>query len=297
MVELRLVGFVADLAGNEDFLLTAEPIVSNEGRKFVAHGRHWTVESLRPVSTGEERFANFLKDDDTEPIEEGHVVWLAGRNFVSDVLSHSSLVAFSREIGSPRWKLHSRGYKWRTGPIREFDDRRVQLANILESQLHRQLFDQLEKTLGDLASTFRLYLALATERTKSRYLNIALYHFEMRDTYALGLTRHRAVINGDLFADASTFDQELAQLRSVLTAARLDEVVEDRLSTSHSYRLPNGEEAHSKHVESAVRKSIAENWADMYGSGALSTLFERYLATHNGEESDDDLRAELGIER
>ena len=216
------MGVIADLRGNEDHLISAEPVVERDGQLFIAHGSDWEFDDLVPLGPGEQDYVTFLRPRDHGPIEQRQVVWLAGRNFVADVQSNMALLDVRREFQSTKWRNLRLGYRWSIGSMLEIQELRQRISNHLEPSLHRQLFDSMELSHGDAAGIQRLYAEVADPTDGRRYLNLGLYFHAIRDQFGLELVCARAVANAE-FNDEKEYWSALDELRASLSSTRLHE--------------------------------------------------------------------------
>lgn len=224
-MSVTLIGFIAELRGNEDNLISGEPVVEIDGQQYVAHGRSWTLESLEFLSPDQSAYVRDFRDTETCPIEPGDVVWLAGSNFVADVQNFPTLREFAADL-KINWKLSSQGFKWRLGSQADLDDLLVQQANRVEIQLHQLLFDRLEKSHGESNRAFRMYSVLNVVESANRLINRGLYYFEIRDEYGFQLVCHQSA-SSSFFDSIAEFETAVEQRRTSLRRARLDEATPD----------------------------------------------------------------------
>jgi len=263
---ITLIGFIADLNGNEDNLISAEPVVRVHEKEFVAHGVGWDIDSLRPLLAEQRQYVRMLKPAAEVSISPGEYVWLAGPNLVSGIALFRALRGLSLELHST-WALHARGYKWRVGTDRQFLDLKTKSANLMERVLHQMLFDSLEKSHGDAKRAFDLYSAMDTIPSRNRLLNRALFYVENTDAYGLAMTRERAIQSG-FFQSRDEFEKCLNELRESLMLTRLSAVAAGASANQAT------EDA------SAVNRTRARPYVDALGGWTASEVVRQGWENH-----------------
>lgn len=218
LLPLDAVGFIAELDGNEDHLILADPVV-RRGDSFyrAVGGTQWNDDQLRRLKASERKYVSFFKEGDYRTIKPGEAIWLAGCNFMEDLCRLPKLAQYIEQTKS--WGLYLRGYRWTVGSPRKFEEFQTSLETTLTQYICGMLADPMEKTHGHADPAFRVYSVLNTARSADRELTKALYFFEQGDKFSFDLTVALAVDDG-LFPNESDFWEMLAKFSEWAFAPR-----------------------------------------------------------------------------
>jgi hypothetical protein len=218
----ELVGFAADLVGNEGHFIIGDAVVESDDKVYVVSTTSdWKKEDLRPVREDQRRFIYWLSSKTPTSIQEGQSVWLAGPQFVSKLAQASpvKLEAFrSKFLGWPEF----RKFRWSVGSDSDFRSLNLQLARSLQQLMHQVLFDANAFSFGNPEILYDIFSVLDVPDQAEFELTKALYFDEQRDEYSRKFVAENAVLDG-LFKHRAEFEIRLRLLKLRLRRRRLHE--------------------------------------------------------------------------
>lgn len=271
----ELVGFVADLAGNEGHFITAEAVIKVGEEVYVAPATsEWKTEDLRRVGADEHNFIYWLPQAKSIFIDEGQSVWLAGPRFVSKLAQASPLKLGEFRSRFLAWADFQK-YRWTTGTDTGFQSLNLRLARSIEQLLHEVLFDSSASSFGNADILYDLFSVLDVPGQPDFELTKALYFDEKRDEYSKTFVIENAVVDG-IFRNRQEFASKLGVMKSRLRRARLRDTKNSnqnplRHLTSKSTRHPEIE---------AVTEVYELVWQDIARTvSAGLPLYANYAAT------------------
>lgn len=227
----ELVGFVADLPGNESHFITAEAVIKVDEEVYVAPASsEWRTQDLRRVGADQGDFIYWFPKTISASIDEGQLVWLAGPQFVSKLAQASPL-----KLGEFRSQFLAwpdfRKYRWTIGTDAGFQSLNLRLARSLQQLLHQILFDSSASSFGNTDLLYDLFSVLDVPGHAEFELTKALYFDEQRDEYSKTFIMDNAVLDG-LFRSPWEFALKLRVLKARLRRARLRDM-------KKTYRYPH----------------------------------------------------------
>lgn len=222
----ELVGFVADLAGNESHFITAEAVIKVDEEVYVAPTTsEWKAEDLRRVGADEHSFIYWLPQTNTIYVDEGQAVWLAGPRFVSKLAQASPLKLGEFRSRFLAW-TEFRRYRWTIGTDAAFQSLNLRLARSIEQLLHEILIDSSASSFGNADILYDIFSILDVPEQPDFELTKALYFDEKRDEYSKTFVIENAIIDGT-FKNHREFASKLGALRSRLQRTRLRDAKKD----------------------------------------------------------------------
>lgn len=235
-----LQGFIVDVAGNEDYLVVAQPVVQWEGKSFVGSAGGWNPETAIELAPNRENYITRVGSDDSRTVlEHGEVVWVAGSSLFIDLQRFAHTCGLAADMRT--WNLADRGQRWITGSVRKLRTEMQGMSRFFEKKLHASLFDPLEKSHGEADQFHRLYLAFSTELTVDRCVNDGLYWYEQRSLDDFNRVADIAIAF-DLFASVEAFSIEVTRRKEWLAAERLsDTALTGAAPHPHVLHSPAGE--------------------------------------------------------
>ncbi|WP_157485195.1 hypothetical protein [Frigoribacterium sp. Leaf8] len=221
MNDIRVVGFAADLLGNENAIFSADPVLDVEGTLFVAvNGRHESV-SLREVTEDTLPYVHRLRTSPPVWHEAGQVVALIGPQLKQLVEGVHSLRGQADKLHD--WHVASRGFSWNVMEREALADFRMTVRKAVRPLLLGSLRIRVEKTNGDAKAYFDLFSEFSPVEDIDYFLLRALYYQENNDPHALHLTAVFAVDTVPGIRSARQFYRKLRQLTSQLRAQQLED--------------------------------------------------------------------------
>lgn len=218
----RVRGVISDLNGHEFALYAASTVLVDGADEYVVPATAWTDDDRLPLADADRPYVRAIDGDAGPAVSTGEVVLLAGPRLVRAVdANEHALRSLKLELAS--WQSTVHGYRWRVGTVGLLAELKTSASRIVREQLHRLLFDPLEKrSTGDAQRIFELYRALDTTDSRERLVTVGLFHHEMRSESKYRLTRARAGA-GRHFDDADAFDREVQRAHDWLASERLSD--------------------------------------------------------------------------
>ncbi|MHA7291512.1 hypothetical protein ACX80V_17990 [Arthrobacter sp. MDT3-24] len=216
----ELVGFVADLVGNEGHFITAEAVIKFDEEVYVAPtSSEWRTHDLRRVGADQRDFIYWFPQTSSIFIDEGQSIWLAGPQFVSKLAQASPL-----KLGEFRSQFLAwagfRKYRWTIGTDAGFQSLNLRLARSIEQLLHQILFDSSASSFGNADILYDLFSVLDVPGRPEFELTKALYFDEKRDEYSKTFVIENAILDG-IFRNHWAFTLKLRAMKARLRRARL----------------------------------------------------------------------------
>lgn len=206
------------LRGNEDTIYSPAWFVEVNGSYFWSFAKSWTCDTLREIKKGEEVFIHFLEESERVPLNEGELVYLAGREFMTKILS--LIIVGEIKLSVRAWKQLSNGYYITTMTSAAF--------SAYAQRLSLDLWEVVEKFLGDenaelkdmATDAFDAYTAIAyysAEDKREQSLRRAMFYMLLGDAQMLELET-RLSVEFDKFFDTtelflSAVEQRLDDLK------------------------------------------------------------------------------------
>jgi hypothetical protein len=200
------------LRGNEDTIYSPAWFVDVNGSYFWSFEKSWTRESLREIKKGEDVFIYFLKESERVPLNEGELVYLAGEEFMTKVLSF--IEAGEIDLSVSDWKQISNGYYIATMPSAVFSAYAERLSLDLWAIVEKFLVDG-NAELKDMATdAFDAYTAIAyysAEDKKEQSLRRAMFYMLLGDANMLELETRLSVEFDQFFDTTELFRSAVEQ--------------------------------------------------------------------------------------
>lgn len=266
----QLAGFAAEIAGNEDHLVLAEPILSIHNEFFVVRSSDWNIEKLPEY---EHKFVTWLGTERLERIREGDLVWVAGRAFSAGLSSSSFLRKYALQISA--WQIARKGIRWTTGSTRHFAELHLGISSQMEKAMSAYLFDPLEKSLGEADDMCKIYRDLDVPESSDRFVWLGIFFHEINRAHRDFRVTARLAVRSGFFASDEDFEGAVAK--------RLKWLKEARLSETHL--IPAHATTHSFSEEGSLASRLAI-YAQMFESSSTSTWahFTELLVAHGAPE-------------
>lgn len=206
------------LRGNENTIYSPAWFVEVNGSYFWSFEQSWTRESLRKIRRGEEEFIYFLEETERVPLQEGELVYLAGRDFMVKILS---LIAVGEiKLSVSAWKQLSNGYYIVTMTPAEFSAYAERLAMGLWKTVEKFLIDGNSESKDRAADAFDAYTAIAyysADDKKEQSIRRAMFYTFLGDAHMIELETRLAVEFDRTFDTAELFqttvDERLKSLQ------------------------------------------------------------------------------------
>lgn len=186
MDDPKVVGFAADLLGNEKAIFTADPVLEADERLCISiAGRH-SSGSLRPLTEHAESYVHRLRS--TAPIwhQDGQIVALIGPQLKRLTEGVQGLSDASTQLAD--WPGAARGFAWHVFDHSAFYAFRMNVRKTVRPLLIEALRDKVELHNGDAKTYFDLYSEFSPSEDLDYFLVRGLFFQQMGDHHALDLT-------------------------------------------------------------------------------------------------------------
>lgn len=201
------------LRGNEDTIYSPAWFVEVNGSYFWSFEKSWTRESLREIKKGEDVFIYFFEESERVPLSEGELVYLAGGDFMTKILSF--IEAGEIDLSVSAWKQISNGYYIAAMPSAVFSAYAERLSLELWAIVEKFLVDGNAELEAMATDAFEAYTAIAyysADDKKEQSIRRAMFYTLVGDASMLELET-RLSVEFDKFFDTPELFQSAAEHR------------------------------------------------------------------------------------
>ncbi|MBD8729396.1 hypothetical protein [Frigoribacterium sp. CFBP 13707] len=220
MDDPKVVGFAAELLGNEKAIFTADPVLEANGRMWISIAGQHSSSSLRPLTEHAESYIHRLRP--TAPIwhKNGQIVALIGPQLKQLTEGVQGLSDASTQLAD--WPGTARGFAWHVFDHTAFHAFRMHVRKTVRPLLMEALRDEVELHNGDARTYFDLFSEFSPIEDLDYFLVRGLFFQQMGDHHALDLT---AVFARDELQEVRSerhYGRLLRKLTHRLNETRLD---------------------------------------------------------------------------